>query len=150
MPVGTNPNITGQYTVEYSTNSGSAYTSFNASTTQVVDVIPDEWARKIIERFLIGEDVVLKYVGKINYGNIRIILEYDSAQTTVVLPWLTTRNTDVWFRLTAPDTGGTNGDRLVFKTKVQAFKAPQLPGDDQTAQVEIVGAVYGHARTAAA
>lgn len=148
MPVGVNPLNAADFDLEYSINAGGAYTAFDVD--EVVDVIPDEAARKIIERLLLNQDDVLKHLGKVNWGNIRVRIEHHSAAFGLVFPWLTVRNTDIWLRYEANDTGGTNDSRLVFKGKLATVKLPEAHGDDDTAMFEFTLALYSVLWTPAA
>lgn len=147
MPVGANPLNIADFDLEYSTNQGGAYTAFGAD--DVVDVIPDKWARKVIKRLLHNQDAELVHLGKINYGNILTRLEHHSAIFNIVQGWIATRNTEIWLRHSAEDTGGTNDSSIVYKGFCHEVKPPESHGDDETAMLEFALALYAIVWTAA-
>lgn len=142
MPVGTAPRNTANFTVEYSTD-GSSYTAF----TGVISAIPDEQTGKVIERLLAGATRVQKYVGRVNHGNIKIMLEYGSALFTTFSAFANT--TLYYVRVTADDTGGTNGHRFIYSGYWSGFQRPSLDGDDKTAEMHLTLAVDNVTYTAA-
>lgn len=143
MPVGTAPRNTANFTVEYSTD-GTSYTAF----TGVISAIPDAETRKVIERMLAGATRVQKYVGRANHGNIKITLEYGSALFTTFSAFSTT--TLYYVRVTADDTGGTNGHRFIYSGYWSEFQRPELNGDDKTAEMALTLAVDNVTYTGAA
>lgn len=146
MPALTNPLNGAQATLEYSTNAGSAYTTFG---TEVQKVTPGSQKNKVIERKLLGTTRVQKFVGRIDNGEASFDLEYSSATYTTVTGWRTA-GTLMWIRLTAPDSGGTNGSRHVVKGYISEITPPEAKGDDDTMMFTFKIAIDDYAFTAGA
>jgi hypothetical protein len=149
MAVGVNPLKPNSWTYEYSTNQGGAYSTLQVNTS-LRDVIPDEFARKVIERLILGQDAVLHHLGKVNYGFLEVVFEHHSAQTTTTYGWFTTNNTEIWIRATAEDAGtaGT-GSIILFKGTVASYKLPDMLGDNETAVSRFKLKLYAVTFTAA-
>jgi hypothetical protein len=146
MAVASNPLNTAEFDLEYATDgTGSSYTPFGS---EVIDVQPDEFMRKVLERRLLNGTRVQKITGRIDYGNLKVTLEYSSATFAIVLGWQTTK-TRVWIRSSAEDTGGTSDSKLVYKGYVSGVTPPATPGDDAVAQFSFTLACDDFAWTAA-
>ena len=146
MAVASNPLNTAEFDLEFATDgTGASYTAFGS---EVIDVQPDEFMRKVLERRLLNGTRVQKIVGRIDYGNLKVTLEYSSATFNTVLGWQTNK-TLVWIRSSAEDTGGTSDSKLVYKGYVSGVKPVATPGDDAVAQFEFTLAVDDFAWTAA-
>jgi hypothetical protein len=132
----TNPLNTAEVDLEYSLNSGSAWVAFGS---EIVDVQPSEFMRKEIQRKLLNVTRVQKYLGRIDYGDLKVILEYSSVTFALVLGWQTNK-TLVWIRTSPEDSGGINKSSIVFKSGahggVKGVKPFNAPGDDEAVAFE--------------
>ena len=143
MPVGTAPRNTANFTAEYSTD-GSSYTAFSG----LISATPDKRTRKVIERMIAGSTRVQVYTARINNGKLAVKCEYQSSLFTTYSGF---SNTTLYYvRITADDTGGTNGHRFIYSGYWADQQDPILDGDDKTAEMEFTLAVDNVTYTAAA
>lgn len=137
----TNPLNSAECDWDYSVNSGGAYTPFG---TEIVNVVPTGFKRKVLERRLLNVTRVQKYLARIDYGELKFTCEYSSATFTTVFGWQTSK-TAVWLRVQPEDTGGGGDSSIIFKSSafggifdVVPFSTP---GDDEIMTFEFTMAV---------
>lgn len=144
MPVGTNPLNTANSVLAYSTD-GTTYTDF---TGYIENVEPSGRMRKVINRLLLGGTTVVKYVARLDHGELKVTLEYSSAIYAVIDALFLAKT--AWYnRLTMDDIGITAGSKHTFLGFIKELSAPPAPGDDKTATFNYTIAVNTYTFAAA-
>lgn len=129
MAVTANPLNTAEFDIEWSVNSGGAYTAFGS---EVIDFQPEAFERKVLERRLQNGTRVQKITARIDYKSCTTTLEYSSATFNTVLGWQTNK-TLVWLKVMADD-GSVGDSTVIYKGYVSGVTPPATPGDDAVAQ----------------
>lgn len=145
MPVGVNPLNTAASVLAYGTD-GTNFTDF---TGYIENVEPSGRMRKVINRLLLGGTTVVKWVARLDHGDLKVTLEYSSA-IYAIIDALFVAKTRWYNKLTMDDTGGTNGSKHVFDGYLKELSGPPAPGDDKTATFTYTLAVNTYTFTAAA